>query len=204
MLRPWPQAGLLTGFVPDDGVEQWIKRHIIKPGGALYNPDHIHLAEARIGVLWAGDMWARKGMVVLGSAEIPQAREGGWKRARHDQQLLEWFTEIPDFLITLYAPFCATASDTNFCALIEHELYHCAQQTDEFGSPRYSRDTGAPLYTIVGHDVEEFVGVVRRYGAEGVANERLRALVMVAGRKPEVGQAQITGACGNCKLKLVG
>jgi len=30
-------------------------------------------------------------------------------------------------------------------ALIEHELNHAAQETDAFGSPKFSRSTGRPV-----------------------------------------------------------
>lgn len=205
MDRPYPppESILNGGYAPSIDVELWLKRNIVTPGGALYNPDHIHLAQAVIGVLWAGEEWRRKGSIVLGSAEVPQPRESGWRRGRFELQMREWFGTLPDFVITLYAPFCATASNINFCALLEHELYHCAQAQNEFGAPRFNRDTGYPVYTLAGHDVEEFLGVVRRYGIDGVANQRLRAMVKLAGQRPEVGAAQIAGACGNCNVKLV-
>ncbi|WFU46213.1 putative metallopeptidase [Sinorhizobium terangae] len=45
-------------------------------------------------------------------------------------------------------------------ALVEHELYHAAQETDASGAPKFSRSTGRPVFVIRGQDVEEFVGVV--------------------------------------------
>ena len=49
-----------------------------------------------------------------------------------------------------------------------------------------------------GHDVEEFVGVVRRYGA----SPDVQALVDAANKPAEVGKLNISRACGTCLLKL--
>jgi len=38
-------------------------------------------------------------------------------------------------------------------------------ERDAFGAPKFKKSTGLPSFTLRGHDVEEFVGVVRRYGA---------------------------------------
>ena len=62
--------------------------------------------------------------------------------------MVEWFGFVPDFLITLSASFCRDHSDVEFCALIEHELYHIAHAKNEFGMPKYSRDTGKPILAI--------------------------------------------------------
>ncbi|WP_267902481.1 putative metallopeptidase [Sinorhizobium meliloti] len=40
-----------------------------------------------------------------------------------------------------------------------------------------------PVFTVRGHDVEEFVGVVRRYGADAAG---VRAIVDAANRPPEI------------------
>jgi len=115
-----------------------------------------------------------------------------------EQQMYEWFGHIPDFIITLAADYCAQCSDLEFCALVEHELYHIAQETDEFGAPKFYRDSGLPKLKLRGHDVEEFVGVVRRYGA----SHDVQQLVDVANRPAEVAQLDIARACGTCMLKL--
>jgi hypothetical protein len=109
----------------------------------------------------------------------------------------EWFGAMPDFLLTFSAPAAHDMDDASFCALVEHELYHCAQKMDQYGMPKFKED-GSPSFAIRGHDVEEFVGVVARYGAidPGVA-----AMVEVAGRQPLMRAASIAGACGTCGLK---
>ena len=167
---------------------------ILSDVGALYNEDHAHLLQANVGVVWTSVPYRRQMRGVIGMAEMPgQGSLSGWRKARAEQQLEEWFGLVPDFLVTLYAPFCEGADDATFCALVEHELYHCAQAVNEFGAPRFSRATGRPIYTLRGHDVEEFVGVVRRYGARATgASELVRA----ANAGPQVAPAAISGACG--------
>ena len=49
-----------------------------------------------------------------------------------------------------------------------------------------------------GHDVEEFVGVVRRYGM----SEDVRKLVNAANKNPEISKLDVAHACGTCLLKL--
>lgn len=120
-------------------------------------------------------------------------REGGWKGARQEQQFFDWFGYTPEYLITLDASFCATCSDADFCALVEHELYHIAHALDEFGAPKFSR-SGKPKLKLRGHDVEEFVGVVRRYGS----TEDVQRLIEAAKHVPEVGKLSIAHACGTC------
>ncbi|WP_202907425.1 putative metallopeptidase [Sinorhizobium meliloti] len=84
-------------------------------------------------------------------------------------------------------------------ALVQHELCHAVQATDAFGAPKFSRSTGRPVFTIRGHDVEEFVGVVHRYGADAPG---IRAILDAANRPPETTRAPIAHACGTCQLRV--
>lgn len=88
------------------------------------------------------------------------------------------------------------ALDAEFCALVEHDLYHIAQKTDQYGGPKFT-EHGSPSLTLRGHDVEEFVGVVRRYGA----SEDVQQLIDAASKPPEVAKINIARACGTCLLK---
>lgn len=120
---------------------------------------------------------------------------GRWARAKAEYQQTLWFGETPDFLITVDASWWAQAPDVAACALVEHELYHCAQDKDAFGMPKFNRLTGKPAYTLKGHDVEEFVGVVRRYG---VTSAELREMVDAIAAGPSVPGLEIARICGNC------
>ncbi|UXY08993.1 putative metallopeptidase [Kosakonia sp. ML.JS2a] len=187
-----------TALIPADGVFEWVAEHILLDSGELHNPDHVHLIDADLCFMWASDSFAKKGRYVLGQAEQVMLRAGGWQKARMEQQMHEWFGRIPKFIITLAADYCAKCHDLEFCSLVEHELYHIAQATDEFGAPKFNKNTGQPVLTLRGHDVEEFVGVVRRYGA----SRDVQKLVNAANRPAEVAHLDIARACGTCMLRL--
>ncbi|UIW10312.1 putative metallopeptidase [Flyfo siphovirus Tbat2_3] len=201
--RPKPEESFLEEFTPyiaitpAAGLSEWINENILSENGKLYNPDHSHLIDADVRFMWASSAFAKKGRTVLGQAEEVAMRAGGWQKARMEQQMHEWFGEIPRFIITLAADYCSQCSDLDFCALVEHELYHIAQATDEFGAPKFTQE-GEPKLTLRGHDVEEFVGVVRRYGASADVQQ----LVDAANRPAEVAQLDVARACGTCLLKL--
>lgn len=192
----------MHGFRPAPEVLDWIKAVFLSPEGHLHNPEHIHLADAHIGFLWAAVLNERQGRQVLGQAEMPRPQGNKWVKARQEQQLEEWFGDIPDFIITLDAAYCADCTDLEFAALVEHEMLHCAQAKNEFGIPKFNRDTGLPMFAMRGHDVEEFVSIVRRYGV-GAPEGPLAQLVEAANRKPEVSGINIARACGTCQLKAV-
>jgi hypothetical protein len=182
-------------FVPDLTFAEWIRGTFIDASGPLANPEHEHLFDAKIGVLWTNCINVTKMRNILGTAEIPQTMGGAWKRGRAEQQLRDWFETDLDFLLTFYAPEVGQLDDRAFCALVEHELMHCGQAVDNYGSPRFDRETGRPIFGIRGHDVEEFTGIVERYGA---TSPDVAALVRAANRRPLVGEAPISIACGTC------
>lgn len=202
--RPMPSPAFVSEFapyirlMPAEGLWEWVQEQIIADSGHLHNPDHAHLADADIAFMWAATAFTKKGRTVLGQAEEVMMRAGGWQKARMEQQMHEWFGHKPDFIITLAGDFCMQCSDIEFCALVEHELYHIAQEIDEYGSPKFYRDSGLPKLCMRGHDVEEFVGVVRRYGASADVQE----LVDAANQPTEVAKLNIARACGTCMLKL--
>ena len=201
--RPKPPASFLSEFTPHIaltpavGLSEWINETILSDTGRLHNPDHGHLIDADIRFMWASSGFTKKGRTVLGQAEEVAMRAGGWQKARIEQQMNEWFGYTPKFIITLAGDYCSECTDLDFCALVEHELYHIAQATDEFGAPKFTQD-GEPKLAIRGHDVEEFVGVVRRYGASAEVQE----LVDAANNPAEVAHLDVARACGTCLLKL--
>jgi len=154
------------------------------------------ILDADIRVMWASAAFAKKGRTVVGQAEQVAFRAGGWQKARMEQQMFDWFGCVPTYIITLAADYCAQCSDADFCALVEHELYHIAQAKDQYGAPKFTQE-GLPKLEMRGHDVEEFVGVVRRYGA----SPDVQALVDAANSPAEVGKLNISRACGTCLLK---
>ncbi|MBC2659961.1 hypothetical protein H7A76_31415 [Pseudomonas sp. MSSRFD41] len=205
MDRPMPPASLLelsdfSGFgirlAPASDVWEWLRAEILADTGSIHNPEHAHLIDANIGVLWASSGFAKQGRVVLGQAEQLMFRAGGWQKARMEQQMRDWFGDVPAFIITLAADYCAQCSDAEFCALVEHEMFHIAHKLDKYGAPAFTQD-GMPKLEMRSHDVEEFVGVVRRYGA----SNDVQQLIDAASRPPEVAKINISRACGTCLLK---
>ncbi|MGE8565226.1 MAG: putative metallopeptidase [Achromobacter sp.] len=171
----------------------WVKSAILTTAGPLHNLDHCHLADSDLVFAWASTGFQKAGRTVLGQAEQVMFRAGGWQKARQEQQMKEWFGRVPAFLITLSADYCTSCSDADFCALVEHELYHIGQATDLYGAPAFDK-AGLPKLRIVGHDVEEFVGVVARYGPSA----DVRRLVAAAGAARAMTRLDIARACGCC------
>jgi hypothetical protein len=187
---------------PTVQLRKWMEKTFVRENGVLYNPDHEHLQHARIGALWVGIEWEKKGKRVAGEARLgtPQG-SNAWMKARQRQQLRRWFGEdfggqLPDFLITIDAGYVQERLDEDdpfaVCALVEHELYHCAQDTDSEGFPAFDRDTGRPRWTIAPHDLEEFTGVAERYGA---ATEDLQRMQGALRRGPTVEETAVEAAC---------
>ncbi|MGU3347365.1 putative metallopeptidase [Pseudomonas monsensis] len=202
MDRPYPppsiveQADFRMRLSPAPEVWDWLQAEILADTGSIHNEEHAHLNDADIRVMWASAAFTKKGRTVVGQAEQVAFRAGGWQKARMEQQMMDWFGDMLAFIITLAADYCADCSDADFCALVEHELYHITQATDKYGQPAFTQD-GLPKLEMRGHDVEEFVGVVRRYGASPAVQE----LVDAANNPAEVGKLNISRACGTCLLK---
>lgn len=181
-------------FAPSRDWSNWIVETFVADTGAFYNPDHQHLLFAHIGVLWTNVYNRRQMLTVLGEAEMPNPRGGKWQVARQKYQLSEWFGSVPDFIITLSGEKLSQASERTICAVIEHELYHCAHAQTPFGAPRF-HDDGSPIFAIKGHDIEEFVGVVARWGMR----PELKLLLEQANQQPKVPDEVIEGVCGTCR-----
>ncbi|MEE4683630.1 putative metallopeptidase [Pseudomonas alliivorans] len=202
MTRPIPSISILessefsTRLTPAPEVWEWLQVEILSDTGSIHNEDHAHLIDADICIMWASSAFKKQGRTVLGQAEQVAFRAGGWQKARMEQQMRDWFGYVPSYIITLAADYCSQCSDADFCALVEHELYHIAQATDQYGAPKFTQD-GLPKLEMRGHDVEEFVGVVRRYGA----SLDVQLLVNAANKPAEVGKLNISRACGTCLLK---
>ena len=151
--------------------------------------------------MWASSSFEKQGRTVLGQAEQVAFRTGGWQKARMEQQMLNWFGDVPAFIITLAADYCAQCSDTDFCALVEHELYHIAYAMDKYGQPAFTKE-GAPKLELRGHDVNEFVAIVERYGV-GAPDSDVARMVEAAKKPPSVNRASIASACGTCLMRAV-
>ena len=188
---------LNTTFQPAPELTRFVFEVFLSESSHLHNPEHQHLENAEILYLWAGTSATMKGRMIAGQAEIPNFKGNAWQKKRQEEQLTQWNRgDFPDFVITIDHDFFLSADEISRMALIEHELYHCAQATDQFGMPKFNNLTGKPTFTIRGHDVEEFTSVVRRYGT--YSND-LKEMHNAMNAKPLIGQAQVTGLCGTCQ-----
>lgn len=201
--RPRPPAEVLDStappyFLPAPDLAAWAIATFTAEDSPLFNERHTHLREANLGALWTNASNVAKQRRVIGQAEIPRppVMGGKWARGRWEMQLGEWFGEIPDFIITLDATLVDELDDVTFCSVVEHELCHCGQALDAFGAPRFNQD-GEPIFSLIGHDVEEFVDIVRRYGVGAAAGDT-KALFEAASRPPLIGRAMVEHACGTC------
>lgn len=200
--RPLPPRELLDAelgfgaFVPAPDVAEWIQSALVDEGGPIHNPDHAHLAPAELGVLWTIAPARRHMRNIAGTAEIVQLRGHPWVKARQEWQMEQWFGRVPELLITLSADYANAVDDATWCALVDHECYHLAHALKD-GFPMFRKD-GRPKYAMKGHDVEQFVGVVRRWGADPAG---VRELVQAASKPPEISAAALAWACGSCSAR---
>lgn len=203
-MKPLPPERLLTSlneeFLPAPEIGEFARDCFLDENSKLFNEDHLHLRHAKIGYLWTNTQNVRQLRQVVATVEIPKppTQSSAWAKARYRFQLREWFgTDRLDYLITFDAKYMATCERINYLATIDHEFYHCAQKLDMFGNPKFNNETGLPVFGLMGHDVEEFVGIVRRYGAQGGAG-MTKDFVAAAKKKPLIGAADVKSVCGNC------
>ncbi len=208
LLRPMPPAAVVdqlfsTAFAPAPELAEWVKTTFLDEGGPLYNEEHQHLRDADIGFLWASDGFVKAQRTILGQCEDLglTLRGNSWGKVRGQYQMEGWFDRVPAFLITLSGRYATQCTDAEFCMLVEHELCHICHLEGVNGLRWH--DDGTPILGIKGHDVEEFVSIVRRYGVGG-PESAVRAMVLAAAGKPEVAGVNIARACGTCLLRAVG
>lgn len=186
-------------FAPAPEIYDWLHESILCADSPIYNEAHEHLVgNDTIAFMWAESSVERHQRVAHGQAELIAIRGGAWSDLRRQSQLEQWFgvDSIPKAIITLSAGFARQADDRTFCALVEHQLYHLAHKHTHMG-PCYDK-CGRAVVCMRGHDVEEFNGVVRRYGMTG----EVRTMVEIANQGAEVSQLNIAHACGTCMLRL--
>lgn len=190
-------------ITPAPELLDWVKNTFLKMGSPLYNTEHNHIAELLdaddefLAFAWATAPAKNKNSFHIGQCERVAFRAGGWQKARQEQQMREWFGFTPTYLITLDAQFCETATDREFCALVDHELCHIGVERDAEGEMMYSQNTGLPKHQLVNHDVEEFFDTVRRWGA----NRDTKRLANIANTAPFVPDAEVERGCGTYVIK---
>lgn len=202
--RPPPPPGMRQeglSFQRAEDVEALIRNDFTGRGGLFFDPEHGHLSSARIGVLWAAQPEKDKGKAIIGRMELLKpGNPRTWGEAQRRAYLhLQFGPNLPVFLMTLFAPWCHTATDREFLALVDHELLHASAKKDEFGVPQFNSETGQPVWSLRPHDYEGFAGTVERYGADADGS---RSIVDAALKTPRFhwvsGKALAPGVCGSC------
>ena len=209
-IRPFPPTDLIDRaeeqeailLAPAVELKDWVIKNWLTIGGELHNPDHDHIAELLhddetfLAFAWASSACMAKKRMVLGQCEKVMFNQGGWKKARQEQQMRDWFGCVPVYLITIDASYCENTTDREFCRLIEHELYHIGVERDADGEIIYSDNTGLPKHYLAGHDVEVFFGETKRWGAD----ESVKRLLEIAKNAPFVSETNIAACCGTCVI----
>ena len=104
----------------------------------------------------------KAGRRVLGTMALPQFR--GELGAVATWMLAKLCGGLPDYIMVLDAAWWSQAPPRAREALVYHELCHAEQAKGRDGEPLFTPD-GLPVWGIVGHDIEEFHKVAKRYGA---------------------------------------
>ncbi len=127
-------------------------------------PEHQHFRDDGIAVefLYRIAPKIKAGKQQLGMMALPTVQ--GQFKDLFEQLLCQFFGRMPHFLCILDQEFWLAADQVTREALLEHELCHVRQEVTKTGELRFDQD-GNPVYGIVGHDIEEFNYIVRKYGA---------------------------------------
>jgi len=130
----------------------------------LKYPEHMHLADGEpdVAFLMRNFDKVEAGRQVLGSVHLPGVQ--GKLKDVFEWMLASLLGGVPDFLVILDAGYWESVDDRRREILMFHEMAHCVQAEDQFGTPKFTRE-GIPVWKLRGHSVEEFTEVVRRYGA---------------------------------------
>lgn len=136
---------------------------------------HIREHEPQVGFLLREGEYRKNGVRILGTCYLPGVQ--GNLRPVFDWMLERTFGFFPEFLIILDAEHWRAATDRDREILMFHEMLHMGIAKDEFGSPKFHRESGEPVWAIRPHDIEEFNEVAARYGQCTPAIEAFMAAV---------------------------
>lgn len=137
-----------TVVLPDwDDHKKFAKAEEVKKIAAKLIPEyHSHLAEARILCLFKKGTWNSQGKTVLAKAYIVPEQ---WA-----------YLTGHNLLIVVNHEVWHRLTEKQRSALIDHELSRFNRED----SPSSGASLGDPVWSMVGHDIEEFSGVVQRHG----------------------------------------
>jgi hypothetical protein len=110
-------------------------------GAVLVDAVHTDLAKASIAYVFREKMTTRDRVV--------------WGKASKASGEIEFFNGY-DFVLKFNWVQWRNLSAMQKVALVDHELSHCGHEEDE--------KTGGDKWVMVSHDIEEFSGIVKRWG----------------------------------------
>jgi hypothetical protein len=114
------------------------------------------LAEAKFVLLFREGRWSSKNRETWATVKKLTAETKAMLQDAYSGKYgLKDNTPAPDFVITVNYEVWNSFDETARYALLHHELCHCEKDIDKDGNPKYS---------LIGHDLEEFTGIVRKYG----------------------------------------
>lgn len=205
--RPLPDPDLResgSSFAPAPDLHRFIRQAFIAKDAPFWREEYDHLEEARIGVLWTNVDKTKNMVSWAASAELVTLGGDKWSKGRSIQQMVEWFgewwegawaDELPDFILTFHGPSAAASNDVGFCAMVAHELRHCAQKVDRWGDPMWNDADGRPQFAIMDHDVSTFVSVAEDFGP---VERNVGRLMEALKARPRFPGAMVEGVCGVC------
>lgn len=141
--------------------------------------EHEHLQQAAIGYIFRDDEITRHGKVTWAEAIMVERilqSEKRWARLVKWAilRILSQFGEtLPDFIVLIDRNVWQGLDADQKLALVDHELSHCWYATEEDGVTQKFHKDGSPWWSVRGHDMEEFEGVVLR---NGLWSEDLRGM----------------------------
>ena len=110
---------------------------------------HLKLGKPNIVCLLRDGPWQSKGKSV-------------WAKVYKADPKTRAISDVDIFLVVNEPVWSLLDADTRK-ALIDHELCHIAWATTPGGDLR-TDDEGRPVWTLVSHDYEDFIGVIKRHG----------------------------------------
>jgi len=128
----------------------------------------------RFDMVWRTRLWKSKGQHVLGSCSvIPLKEREMWSRGGI----------VPYWRLTLSLPYWLLASDIERYRLIHHELCHAELVEEELPDGEL-----VPKPTATGHDMEEHLSTLARFGARDVEQAALLFAAIMHPRTRQIAQ----------------
>ncbi|MCL6479322.1 MAG: hypothetical protein K6T65_13095 [Peptococcaceae bacterium] len=149
---------------------EWIKApEVERLAKQLINECHSHLTEANIMYLFRDGPWSSQDRTTWGKAVKVSGRDK--------------FIHEYDFLIIINKEIWTILTEDQRKALVDHELMHCYLSD-------YDKE-GNPVWSIRGHDLEDFAAVVRRHG---MWNDAVKRYLKAAERREDESQQRLFGS----------